>query len=96
MAQNTPLARAILKAAAQTDNIDEMRASIWRALRHMHRRPLSHPRAPVTSNKVTDDIKNAVIMRKKFHPEQSHQQIADDFGINIGRVSEILSQNTDV
>jgi len=96
MAQNTPLARAILKDAAHTDDIEEMRAKILAALDHMYRRPLSHPRAPVTSNKVTPEMRHAIIMRKKLYSERSYQQIADDFGINIGRVSDILAQSTDL
>lgn len=50
----------------------------------------TYDRAPVTSCRITEDVKRSVRIYANQHPEASHQEIAEAHNINIGRVSEIL------
>ena len=50
----------------------------------------SYDRAPITSRRVTAEIRASVRTMADHFPALSHQEIAEAHGINIGRVSEIL------
>lgn len=50
----------------------------------------SYDRAPVTSRRITEDVKRSVRIYANQHPQASHQEIAEAHNINIGRISEIL------
>lgn len=50
----------------------------------------TYDRAPVTSRRITEDVKRSVRIYANQHPQASHQEIAEAHNINIGRVSEIL------
>ena len=56
----------------------------------LDRRPPSHPKTRVKSQAFTAAIAHKVIAHKKRFPGQSHQQIADRFRLNQGRVSSAL------
>lgn len=50
----------------------------------------SYDRAPVTSRRITEDVKRSVRLYASQHPSASHQEMAEAHNINIGRISEIL------
>ena len=50
----------------------------------------SYDRAPVTSRRVTAEVRKSVREMAVAYPQMSHQALAEVHGINIGRVSEIL------
>jgi len=50
----------------------------------------AYDRAPVTSRRITDDVKRSVRIYAQDHPDASQQEIAEAHNINMGRVSEIL------
>lgn len=50
----------------------------------------TYDRAPVTSQRITEDVKRSVRIYANQHPTASHQEIAEAHNINIGRISEIL------
>jgi hypothetical protein len=59
------------------------------------RRRSGEGRAPATSTKMTPELSEEIKEYAKAHPGMSHQQIAEVFGVNIGRVSEaILGKRT--
>lgn len=45
---------------------------------------------PVTSQKITDELREQILQYAHSHPWQSQMYIATTFGVNSGRVSEIL------
>ena len=50
----------------------------------------SYDRAPVTSRRVTAEVRKSVREMAAANPNMSHQALAEAHGINIGRISEIL------
>lgn len=50
----------------------------------------SYDRAPVTSRRVTAEVRKSVQIMAAEYPSMSHQALAEAHGINIGRISEIL------
>ena len=52
------------------------------------RRPLKKGR--ITSVSVTPTLRKAVIVEHKINPKKSQAELAKQFGVNPGRVSEIL------
>ena len=89
---NIPLAREILEALDKDLYAKGDFHSVWRvrqALSLMHRAsPVRRTRARQPSN-VTPAVKRALIAKART-TDWSQQQLADYFGINPGRVSEIL------
>lgn len=57
----------------------------------LRRRPLAAPRAPVTSTPMTDELAQDIRDFAEANPGMSHQEIAVEFGVNHGRVSEAVS-----
>jgi hypothetical protein len=55
----------------------------------LRRRPIE-ARAPVTSNPMTPDLAQEIRDYAAANPGLSHQAIAEEFGVNHGRVSEAL------
>ena len=49
-----------------------------------------YTRAPVTSRRITNEVRASVRQMVQDHPDMPHQQIAEIHNINLGRVSEIL------
>ena len=50
----------------------------------------TYERAPVTSRRITNEVRLSVVKMATDYPELSHQAIAEVHNINLGRVSEIL------
>jgi hypothetical protein len=50
----------------------------------------AYERAPVTSRRVTKNVRASVRMMAEYNPNMSQQAVAEAHGINPGRVSEIL------
>jgi hypothetical protein len=48
-------------------------------------------RAPVRSRRLTEAVEVEIIECRDQHPDWSQQQIADEVGVNPGRVSETLA-----
>ena len=48
-------------------------------------------RAPIQNDKFTEDTAEKIRNYKKDNPTAQHQDIAEVFNVNIGRVSEALS-----
>lgn len=48
------------------------------------------PRVTPRSQKITAELRSAVVAMKLANPNMSHQEIGGHFNINPGRVSEIL------
>jgi hypothetical protein len=66
----------------------EIYARIDALMQETYRR--SYTRAPVTSRRITADVRASVRHMAANNPDASHQEIAEAHNINIGRVSEIL------
>jgi hypothetical protein len=57
----------------------------------LRRRPSAAPRARATSTPMTDELAQDIRDYAEDHPGMSHQDIAVEFNVNHGRVSEALS-----
>ena len=55
----------------------------------MGRRPIG-PRAPSTSIKMSDEIRERILQIHKENPRLSQAEIVSQVGVNPGRVSETL------
>jgi hypothetical protein len=80
-----PDARDRLRALAKKHNIPEL-ADIADA---MYRRAATR-RAGVRSPKVTPEMAEEIRQYAAAHPDLHQQDIANHFGVNVGRVSEAL------
>jgi hypothetical protein len=60
------------------------------AREELHRRPLARPRAPVESRPVNARLAARMRHYALGHPDLSQQAIAEAFGVNHGRVAEVL------
>lgn len=77
--------------------MDFLIADMEMALRRMkvlreelvRRPPVS--RAPTKSRPVTASIANQIVTYRAAHPNDTQQEIANYFGVNPGRVSEVLA-----
>ena len=88
---DVPRAREILTEALEFEMQDEARTLINEALDLMYRDYSLGRKAPVQSAPVTDEVRNLVKVYARTYPDMTQQQIATEFDINIGRVSEILT-----
>lgn len=84
--------------------MDEIRTSIYaiaeriggqdaetlRALADATKRRLPIRKAEPQSQPMTPELARQIRAYRKTHPNASHQQIAINFGVNPGRVSEAL------
>jgi hypothetical protein len=57
----------------------------------LRRRPSVAPRAPATSTPMTDELAQDIRDYAEANPGMSHQEIAVEFNVNHGRVSEAIS-----
>lgn len=88
---NIPRAREIItEAAAMLPVGNASRALLMVALPMLVReRPVR--RAPATKKPMTSDMKRRIITYAKHHPQAQVADIAVLFGVNQGRVSEVLT-----
>jgi hypothetical protein len=54
------------------------------------RRRVPAPRAPATSTPMTPELAQEIREYAEAHADLSHQEIAEQFNVNHGRVSEAL------
>ena len=86
-----PHARQILQSALEMGDVRDVRVAIDAALKYMTREPYTR-KAPATSKFVTEQMKDTIRYWASENPDTPMQNIAVMFGVNIGRVSEILSR----
>ena len=89
MSSNIPHARDLLKTALSCDMSDEARLFVQEALGHMTRRFVKI-KAPVEARRVTRGMARAILRYYEMNPEMSCRLIGEHFGVNQGRVSEII------
>ena len=89
---DVPQARELLKQAQKYEMQDEARTLINEALGLMYRDYSLGRKAPTQSAPVTDYVRSLVKIMAKTYPDMTQQQIAAEFNLNIGRVSEILRE----
>lgn len=88
---DVPRAREILTEALEFEMQDEARTLINEALELMYRDYSLGRKAPHQSAPVTDEVRSLVRVFARTYPDMTQQQIAAEFNINMGRVSEILT-----
>ena len=86
---NIPAARQLLRDVLP--NLPATAAgTVARALELMTRKQPAKPRAPARRRTVTPADAAAIRAWCTYHPEADLQDVAEMFGVNIGRVSEAL------
>ena len=90
-----PKARKILEDALNYKMDDRVRILILEALTLMHREKYKRVRSPVSSKKITPELRDEIKYYVRSRPKDSSSQVAQRFGVNPGRVSEILAGNYD-
>ena len=88
---NIPRAREILTEALEFNMDSEVRTRIEAAMQEMYRDYSLGRRAPVQSSPVTDEVRRLIKTYAMTYPDMTQQQIAHEFNLNAGRVSEILT-----
>lgn len=86
---NIPAARQLLRDVLPTLPATAA-GTVARALDLMTREPPAKPRAPARKRTVTPADAAAIRAYCARHPEADLQDVAQRFGVNIGRVSEVL------
>lgn len=81
-----PEVRARLRELAEEHDIDELNELADAMYR---RSPVK--RAPNRSPKLTPELAQEIREYAADHPDAHNQDIAENFGVNIGRVSESLN-----
>ena len=81
-----PTARHLLEKIKHKD------PNISKALNLMYRVKVKEFKAPVTSRKMTPEIKETILKMYRNNPKMSCQKIANTMGINSGRVSETIKE----
>lgn len=90
--QNMPLARAILSNALENaETLEQAQQAIASALGHMYRRAPTFPVTRAKSQSMTPGLRAQIRQMKVDRPHLSHQEIAEFFNVNSGRVSEALA-----
>lgn len=84
-----PEARDELRRIAE-DTGDER---LKRLANLMYRRNHKGKRAPRTSNTITHQMREEIRSFLRSKPDASNQEVANYFGVNIGRVSEALEND---
>ena len=87
---DVPRAREILNDTLTKNMSLEVRAGIEEALSYMYRDYSLGRKAPTQSAPVTDYVRSLVKVYAQTYPDMTQQQIAAEFNLNAGRVSEIL------
>ena len=90
-----PTARQILKNALEYDMPSEVRIAIQQAIQLMYREKYKPIKARATSKRMTAHLRDTIKIYYSQNPSLSTQHIADHFGVNQGRVSEILAGDYD-
>jgi len=90
-----PKARKILEDALNYKMDDRVRILILEALTLMHREKYKRVRSPVSSKKITPELRDEIKYYVRSRPKDSSSQVAQRFGVNPGRVSEILAGDYD-
>jgi len=90
-----PKARKILEDALDYKMDDRVRILILEALTLMHREKYKRVRSPVASKKITPELRDEIKYYVRSRPKDSSSQVAQRFGVNPGRVSEILAGDYD-
>lgn len=88
---DVPAARELLQQALEFEMQDEARTLIADALDLMYRDYSLGRKAPKQSAPVTDEVRSLIRVYAKTYPDMTQQQIATEFNLNAGRVSEILT-----
>lgn len=92
---NIPFARTTLQRLAfdlRTNAISRLEAADEiNTLLQMLARKSPVRRAPVKKRGITPDLRSVILRYASDHPKAHLQDIADRFGVNPGRVSEILN-----
>ena len=94
MSSNIPHARQLLHSAMALDMSDEARALVYEALGFMTR-TFTKTRAPVEARKVTKLTAINILKMHSQDPHLSCRAIGEIFGVNQGRVSEIIAAGYD-
>ena len=94
MSSNIPHARQLLKTALAYEMSEEARLLVQEALGHMTRHFVKI-KAPVEARKVTRGLAASILRYYQRNPEMSCRLIGEHFGVNGGRVSEIISAGHD-
>lgn len=87
---NIPRAREILNDTLTKNMSLEVREGIEQALELMYRDYSLGRKAPTQSAPVTEKVRSLVKVYARTYPDMTQQQIAAEFNLNAGRVSEIL------
>lgn len=87
---NIPRAREILNDTLTKNMSLEVREGIEEALSYMYRDYSLGRKAPTQSAPVTEKVRSLVKVYARTYPDMTQQQIAAEFNLNAGRVSEIL------
>ena len=90
-----PKARKILEDALDYQMDNRVRIGILEALRLMHRERYKRVRSPVSSKKINPELRDEIKYYVRNRPRDSTTQVAQRFGVNPGRVSEILAGDYD-
>jgi hypothetical protein len=85
-----PRAREILHDILEEDMSDAVRVRIMLALSLMTREKYTR-KAPRSSRRVTPQLALSIKLFAENNPEMPLQDISNIYGVNAGRVSEILS-----
>ena len=85
-----PYARSVLENVLELDISDEARSKVEEALSHMTRSYVKQ-RSRKEAIKVTPELARSVLDFYHRYPDASCKKIGNTFGINQGRVSEIIS-----
>ena len=89
---NIPAARKILNEVLEETPWAHilLKHKIRKALSLMVKEPPVYKRAPVSSKIVTAQMAADIRAMKELHPEMPLREIAEKFGVDMGRVSEAL------
>ena len=85
-----PHARELLKLALTRDNVYDTRLTITKAMEYMTREKYTRKASP-RSRIITKEIREKIKRCAAENPDTPMQDIAVKFGVNAGRVSEILA-----
>ena len=77
-----PKARKILEDALDYKMDDRVRILILEALTLMHREKYKRVRSPVSSKKITPELRDEIKYYVRSRPKDSSSQVAQRFGVN--------------
>lgn len=83
------LRHQLMLLATHKDMPEQFRAQLRSITGHMWRKP-AIKRAPPTANHMTSKLAAAIREWAKNHMNETNREIASRFGVDAGRVSEVL------